>query len=85
MAIKNVEGKWKAYAESDLRLAAPGGRWEGRGVRPREAGRTRKTKNSQMLTEKQVEPVRFHRLHSGRKNGTRSVCTRSGERKEFRS
>ena len=28
-----------------------------------------------MLTEKQVKVVRFYRLYSGRKNGTRSVCT----------
>ena len=37
--------------------------------------------NSQMLAEKQVKLVRFHRLYSGRKNGTRSVCTSSVRKK----
>ena len=34
-----------------------------------------------MLTEKKVKLVRFPRLYSGKKNGTRSVCTSSVRKK----
>ena len=67
--------------ENDLRLEARGGcsGWEGRARRDGHGER-----NLQMLAEKQVKLVRFHRLYSGRKNGQRRP-RKACESKEFSS
>ena len=50
------KGQWNAnLRERGPGSAAPAGRWVGRGVQPREVGRSRGTEFAKLLTEKQVK------------------------------
>jgi len=76
-----MQDKWKAYAERGPEIGGARRALGGARRAAARGGTITGNENSQMLTEKQVKLVRFHRLYSGRKNGTRSVCTSSVRKK----